>query len=210
MIFPDGIFSREGIDTLNRMTAGSEIANLVAAIDTNLSNAERVTSGLTREQFNWRSEPGRWSIGQCLAHLNIANGLDLGVMDAAIAGGRARGLTGKGPFRYAYFSRKFAESQDLPVKSKFKAPKSFSPPPEVDLEKTFGEYRRNVQELRRLVVAAEGLDLARVKVHLSAFPAPLRAICRMPLGARFLLLTNHDRRHLWQAGEVRKHPMFPR
>ncbi len=187
----------------------NQIAGLVAAIDANLITADEVSRGLNQAQFNWRPEPGRWSIGQCFSHMNIANGLDLGGMERAIADGRARGLTASGPFRYGLLSRKFAESQDLPVKGKIKAPKVFAPPPDVDMEKVVAEYRRNSMELRRLMAAADGLDLVRIKVQLSALPQPLRSIVRMPVGARFLLLTNHDRRHLWQAGEVRKQPGFP-
>jgi len=192
------------------MSAGNEIATLTAAIDANSANADEVTRGLSRDQFNWRAEPGRWSIAECLTHLNIVNSVDLAPIEQVIESGRARGITASGPFRYGFLSSKFVASQDLPVKRKFKAPKVFVPPPQADPEKTIGEYRRIAGEVRRLVLAANGLDLARLKVDLGALPAPLRAIFKMPLGARFALIANHDRRHLWQAGEVRKHPMFPK
>jgi hypothetical protein len=187
-----------------------EIAVLLAAIDENLENAGKVTGGLSREQFNWRPEPGRWSIAQCLAHLNIVNNNDIASIETAIADGRARGLTGEGPFSFSLLGRKFAASQDLPVKGKFKAPKSLSPPSEADPKQTLGEYCRISSEIRRLAVASDGLDLARIKVRLGALPAPLRAILKMQLGPRFTLLTNHDRRHLWQAGQVRSQSAFPK
>lgn len=192
------------------MADGNPIATFLDAIESNLSSAQDVTRGLSREQFNWRAEPGRWSIAQCLTHLNIVNSKDLGSIAEVIADGKARGLSGKGPFRYGFFSSKFVASQDLPIKTKFKAPKNFIPPAEADLDKTAAEYSRIACELRRLVLASEGLDLARVKTRLGALPAPLRAIVKMPLGARFQLIANHDRRHLWQAGEVRKHALFPK
>jgi hypothetical protein len=31
----------------------------------------------------------------------------------------------------------------------------------------------------------------------------------MPLGGQLLLATTHDRRHLWQAEQVRNDPAFP-
>jgi hypothetical protein len=190
--------------------AGNVTATLIAAMEANLATAEGVTSGLSHEQFNWRPEPGRWSIAQCISHLNIVNNVDLNSLAQVIADGRARGITGEGPFRYGFLSEKFVASQDLPIKTKFKAPKNFIPPADADNEKTLAEYRRIASELRRLVLAGDGLDLARLKTRLGALPAPLRAIFKMPIGARFMLLVNHDRRHLWQAGEVRKHPMFPK
>jgi hypothetical protein len=192
------------------MPASKEIAVLLVAIDENLDNAGKVTSGISREQFNWRPEPGRWSIAQNFAHLNIVNSRDLTALDHAIKDGRANGITAEGPFRYALFGRKFAASQDLPVKGKFKAPKTFVPPPEADLKETIAEYSRIAGEVRGLALAADGLDLARIKIKLSALPAPLRAILKMQLGPRFTLLINHDRRHVWQAGQVRSHQAFPK
>jgi hypothetical protein len=77
------------------------------------------------------------------------------------------------------------------------------------MEATLAEYRRISGELRRLTLDADGLHLARIKVALAALPAVFRAIVRMPLGGQLLLTTTHDRRHLWQAEQVRNHPSFP-
>ena len=100
------------------MSAGNEITNLTTAIDANSASADEVTRGLSREQFNWRSEPGVWSIAECLTHLNIVNSLDLAPIEQVIEAGRARGITGDGPFRYGFLSTKFVASQDLPIQIK--------------------------------------------------------------------------------------------
>lgn len=191
------------------MPLDPDIAMLIVEIDANLSHAESVTHGLTREQFQWRSAPGRWSIGECFAHMNITNGIALPAIEAGIARGRAGGKTGQGPFQYGFLTGKFIASQEPPVKKKFKAPKVFAPPAEVDLEATLAEYRRIAGELKQLTRDADGLHLARVKVTMPALPAVLRAIVRMPLGGQLTLTTTHDRRHLWQAEQVRHDPGFP-
>jgi hypothetical protein len=175
----------------------------------NLSHAESITHGLTREQFQWRPEPGRWSIGECFAHLNVTNGYALVAIETGIAKGRASGKTGQGPFQYGIVSRKFIASQEPPVKKKFTAPKVFLPPTDIDLDATLAEFRRIEDELKRLAKNADGLHLARVKVEMPALPAVLRAFVKMPLGGQLLLTTTHDRRHLWQAEQVRNDPAFP-
>lgn len=71
-------------------------------------DALELTTPLSDVQFNWRPAPKQWSISECLAHLNVLDGLDLPVVRSAIDEGRAAGLTGKGPFQYGFFSRKFA------------------------------------------------------------------------------------------------------
>ena len=189
---------------------GNDLAVLVTEIDANLSHAESLVAGLTRAQFNWRPEPGRWSIAQCLAHLSIINGGDLEALRTAIAMGKERKQTGEGPFTYGFFSRKFVASMEPPAERKSKTPKYYEPPPEADLGETLAEYRRISGEIRKLVQSAAGLDLARVKTTLPALPALFRAIIKMPLGARFELIAAHDRRHLWQADQVRKHAEFPK
>lgn len=191
------------------MPLDPDIAMLVVEIDANLSHSESITHGLTREQFQWRPAPGRWSIGECFAHLNATNTFTLKALAAGIANGRAAGKTGQGPFQYGFLSRKFIASQEPPVKKKYSAPKVFLPPADVDMDATLAEFRRINAELKRLTRDADGLHLSRVKVKMLALPAPLRAIVRMPLGGQLLLTTTHDRRHLWQAEQVRNDPAFP-
>jgi DinB superfamily len=191
------------------MAMNEDLGILIVEMDANFSHLEGIAAGLSREQFNWRPEPGHWSIGQCVSHLNIVDGGDIEPLRAAIESGRARGLTGEGPFRYGFLSRKIIASMDLPVKKKSKAPEIYNPPDESERESAISEYRRVYAELRKLAVSANGLDLARVKTDLPALPAPLRPFLKMALGARLTLITTHDRRHLWQAEQVRNHGKFP-
>ncbi len=191
------------------MPIGEDLAILVQELDANVSHLETITHQLSPEQFNWRPASGEWSIGQCIGHLNIINAADVVSIRAAIQDGRVRGISGEGPFTYGSLSRRFIAMSDLPVKKRQKTIKAFYPPVTHDRAKTIAEYRRVSAELRRLALSANGLDLARVKTVLPALPLPLRWFVRMPLGARLTLITAHDRRHLWQAEQVRKHPEFP-
>lgn len=196
------------------MPLDEDLAILIQEIDANLSHLETITARITREQFNWRPAPNQWSIGQCIGHLNIVNSLDLTPLERAIEHGRARGQSGQGPFTYGFLSRKFIASQEppsleAPLKQKHKAPKVYLPEPDADPSATIAEYRRIGAELRRLALSANSLHLARIKTAMPALPAALRWVVRMPLGARLTLITTHDRRHLWQAEQVRNHAQFP-
>jgi hypothetical protein len=190
-------------------TPGKTMPAIVAEIQANLAQAEDLAKGLSIGQFNWSPEPGTWSVGQNLAHLTIVNGPDVHSLGRAVEAGRSEGMTGKGPFYYSFPVRWFVSSQEPPVKRKFKAPRYFEPPAEVEPESVLAAYRRISEEFQRLARKADGLHLDCVKVDMPAFPPLIRALIRMPLGARFELLTAHDRRHLAQAGEVRRNPHFP-
>ena len=191
------------------MAMSEDLGILIAEMDANASHLESIASRLSREQFNWRPESGRWSIGECVSHLNMVNAGDLAPLRAAIERGRARGVTGSGPFAYGFFSKKLIADMDVPMKRKFKAPKVYIPPSDAEPKESIAEYRRVSAELRKLAVSANGLDLARVKTEVLALPAPLRMFLKVALGARLTLLTTHDRRHLWQAEQVRNHERFP-
>jgi hypothetical protein len=52
---------------------------------------------------------------------------------------------------------------------------------------------------------ADGLNLNRNRVI-----SPVTSLLRLPLGAYFVFVIAHDRRHLWQARQLRTAPAFPR
>jgi len=168
----------------------------------NLLRAQTLTAGLTDQQFNWRPEPGRWSVAECLAHLNTTNQLDVEPLRLAITEGRRRGIKGGPPFRYGWLSRKFISMLEPPVTTKMKAPAAYAPPSEARLAPTLGSYEKLVQTFADLYDSATGLDLARIKTTFPALPSALQPLLRMPVGARFEALAAHDRRHLWQAEQV--------
>lgn len=162
-----------------------------------------LSAPLTDDQFNWRPSPKQWSISECLAHLNVVDGLDVPAVRDAIEAGRTAGLTGTGPFRYGFLSRSFVRLSEPPVKLRFKAPKVYRPPSGEPKDKVVAEFIAIHDQLLELVSKSNGLDLARVKVG-TQFP-----YLKFSLGQRFALLTAHDRRHLRQAWEVRRQPGFP-
>jgi hypothetical protein len=178
-----------------------DLSRIAAEIRETLANLETLCVGLSDVQFNWSPAPGRWSIAQCLTHLNSVNGQDLVFIFAAVASASARS---PGPYRYGSLWRYFIRTMEPPVKTKFKVPKNYQPPPRAELNPTLTEYRRICSALLDCIHRANGLDLARVKT-----PLPAIKFLKMPLGARWELLTAHDRRHLWQSRAVRSNPQFP-
>jgi DinB superfamily len=167
----------------------------------NIEKAKSLTAGLSAAQMNWRPQPGKWSIAQNLAHLNFGYQY-FDIIASSIAAARAKAIIGNGPFRYGWLSSWFVKSQESPPKRKFKAAKIFTPPPVVDAAKAVADYLRMAARLTELIQEADGLDLARAKT-------PFFKWIKWPLGARLAHLTTHDRRHLWQAEQVRNDPNFP-
>ena len=168
----------------------------------NIEKAKSLTAGLSAAQMNWRPQPGKWSIAQNLAHLNFGYQY-FDTIASSIAAARAKGIIGNGPFRYGWLSSWIMKSQEPPPKRKFKAAKAYTPSPDVDAAKALADYLRMAARLTELIQKADGLDLARAKT-----PWPFKWT-KMPLGALLTHMTTHDRRHLWQAEQVRNDPNFP-
>jgi DinB superfamily len=179
------------------------VSKLLDENTANIEKAKSLTAGLSAAQMNWRPQPGKWSIAQNLAHLNFGYQY-FDTIASSIAAARAKGIIGNGPFRYGWLSSWVMKSQEPPPKRKYKASKVFTPSPDVDAAKAVADYLRMAARLGELIQEADGLDLARAKTPFG----PLKWV-KMPLGARLAHLIIHDRRHLWQAEQVRNDPNFP-
>jgi DinB superfamily len=167
-------------------------------------DATGLISGLSDAQFNWRPEPGRWSMAGCFDHLNLsAATLFIPSIDAAIANGRAQGLKSNGPFVYSAFERWCVKTNDAPPKMRFKAPRRVQPAADKPIDAVRTEFLRWQDELGRRLREADGLDLRRAS-HKSPIP-----LVKWSLGAYFQLMLAHERRHIWQARQVRQNPAFP-
>ena len=187
------------------LTLAPELDAFRHAFEQIADEGDALAGALADAQFNWQPRPGAWSVAQCIEHLNVTARLYLPSLDEGIADAIRRGLYGEGPFRYNWIGRKFVQSQQLPVRRKFKAAKVFTPPPSRPRHEAMAAFRAyQVQFIDRLR-QANGLDLARARVR-----SPAVSWLRMPLGSGFALMVAHERRHLWQAQQVLSDPAFPR
>lgn len=166
--------------------------------------AKALTEGLSEPQFTWRPQPHDWSIQECLGHLTMVGQHEIKLIESAIQAGRTRGLTGAGPFHYAWIDRTILRMTEPPVSRRVSAPRRFRPvhgQPVTAILPTFLHVQR---EFVRLVDQSEGLDLARVKV-----PTPISRFLKLSLGTMLAQQAAHERRHLEQARCVRENPGFP-
>jgi hypothetical protein len=167
-------------------------------------DAEGLMSGLTDAQFNWRPEPDRWSMAGCFDHLNVTARLYLPAIDAAIATAQAQNWQSQGPFVYPLFQRLFLRLSEPPPRVRLKAPASFRPAANKPTDMVRREFMDWQEKLGQRLVHADGLDLRRAR-HRS----PAIGVFRWSLGTMFAVVLAHQRRHIWQARQVRNQPGFP-
>ena len=166
--------------------------------------AQRIVGGLSDSQANWQPSPNAWSIAQCLDHLTRANT----VYAAALAEGLSQSGPANepwlGPIRPGWPSRYFIRSLEPPPKNKLRAPKKIVPASQIGSREVLAAFLRSQEDVRAVIKKAAGLDLNRIR-----FRNPFIGFLRFTVGTGLLVITAHDRRHLWQAERVHQSAGFP-
>jgi DinB family protein len=159
-----------------------------------------IASGLNEGQVNWRPGPGRWSIGECLMHLAVSSDATLPALDRAITRARERGRPAAGPYHYGWFTRWNVRSMEPPPSRRMRTFRIFTPPATTLIRDEVVRALAGARDrLLERAQAAAAVDLKRAIVV-----SPVSRLFRMPLGGYLAFLAAHDRRHLWQARQVRE------
>jgi hypothetical protein len=178
----------------------AELQGLLVAIDACEREAESLVSDLTEEELNWQERPGKtWSVGQCLDHLAIMNTFYVSGFVPLVE--RAR-TASAGPFRGLASSaggQWFINSFEPPVKRRLKSPQQTVPRSTVSRAGIVEAYQKSHDLYRQLVRASAAVDVTRVKG-----PNPFFHFIPMRVSTVLKIIPAHDRRHLWQAQNVKR------
>jgi hypothetical protein len=167
--------------------------------------AREQLGALRPEQWGWRPAKERWSVGECVAHVNQTNRVYIPAIEASIGKGRAKGMTSPGPYRHGFLGEIMIREIEPPARRRFRAPRAFVPPAGETGAATLEELERLMDRLSSAWLLANGLDLGKVMVT-----SPANRFLRLSLGQAFRLVAAHARRHLWQAQRIANDPRFPR
>ena len=179
------------------------IRRILDDLEANERRAEALAAGLDSASLNWRPDEHSWSTAQCLDHLNVANRVYLEAMRPTIEEARRQGKRRRGPVQQGWFERWFVANLEPPPKRKLAAPKKIIPAFQGEKEALLAEFRRLHRELADVLRESADLDLG------VRFPNPFISLFRFKVWTGFLVIPAHERRHLWQAEQLRKKPGFP-
>ncbi|HUE00688.1 MAG TPA: DinB family protein [Bryobacteraceae bacterium] len=181
-----------------------ELAELDRQFAAAKADASELVNGLQELQFNWRPSAHSWSMAECLLHLNMVGDRCVHTLETTLADARARGRLGHGPFGYGWLGKWIMAHTEPPSKHKYRAPRAFTPAHGQPITAVLPTFRHLQEQLSRQLEQASGLDLAHIRV-----PAPEARLLRFSLQLTFAWIAAHERRHLWQARQVRNHAAFP-
>jgi len=182
----------------------SELQKYYDQVEEIIGDAEDLVKGLNEAQFNWRPSPEKWSINECLEHLNVTARLYWSILAEAINHARINGWFSKGPYNRPLMGRLMVRSMEPPARMKFKATRRFRPPGDIPMSQVLAQFMAFQDRLLDLIRDANGVDLGRPRIQ-----SPTSKLFKLTLGQGFGLMTAHERRHLWQARQVKNDPNFP-
>jgi hypothetical protein len=164
----------------------------------------RALGELTPEQFNWRPNPKRWSVGQCLEHIILTARIYPRKLEKMLAESQARQARGERPYVEGVITRWFVRAMEPPPVMRIRTVGEVDPPRNLDRDVVMANFEAVHDEIERVIRQSDGSSL----VHARG-PSAFVSVLRFTVGQTMALSLGHARRHLWQARQVRSSPGFP-
>lgn len=157
----------------------------------------RLVVDVPAEWWARRADPDRWSMAECVGHLNLTSRAYLPLLRDAIDEGRRLGVPPPARYRRDLVGWIFWRTGGPPVRRRVKTTAPFVPSAAVPVGELLFEFARLQSEQLACVRDADGLPLGRLKIV-----SPFDRRIRYNLYSCLTILPVHQHRHLWQAEQV--------
>lgn len=162
------------------------------------SRVDALAEEIPFESWTHRVDPRRWSVAECVDHLNRTSAAFLPEMERALAEARLlppRESTES--YRPTFVGRLMTRLMSARMQTRTSAP--FTPERERSPEGVRAEFRDLQEELLILLARADGAAMDRVRIV-----SPFSSSVRYDLYSAFRILVAHQHRHLAQAERVHR------
>lgn len=151
--------------------------------------------------YKWveRRDPDRWSIAECVAHLNLTSAAFVPLLRGGLDEARRSGHRAPTRYRRDPIGWLLWWSQGPPVKFRVKTTAPFVPRGDRPAAELVEEFARLQREQVALAREADGLAVHRVRIA-----SPFDTRVRYSVYSALTILPRHQHRHLWQAEQVVK------
>lgn len=170
------------------------IADEFATAQTRLHGlSERVP----HEQWVRRRDPDRWSIAECVAHLNLTSEAYLPLLDPAVTQAQAMASPSRVRYRRDILGWLLWRAMGPPVRFAIATPAAFLPAADLPPATLIQEFDRLQAAQIALLQAADGKPISEIDVA-----SPFAPGKTYNLYSCFSILPRHQHRHLWQAEQI--------
>ena len=175
----------------------TELEAIVREFDRARDRLHALAESVPEERWTQRPDPTRWSIAECIAHLNLTSSAYLPLLRDGIARARRSKDGVRGRYRRDPIGWLLWKIAGPPVRLRVKTTPPFVPAAADPPDRLIIEFDRLQTEQLTLTRDADGLPVDRIKIA-----SPFDARLKYSLYAALTILPRHQHRHLWQAEQV--------
>ena len=185
-------------------TDNNSLIDALLALTEQATRTARKFRELPESQLNFKTSPEKWSILECIEHLNRYGDFYLPEIEKAVLSGK---LAGSSPiYRSGWLGNYFASLMSVKngKMTKMKTPSDKNPLGSKLSVLALDRFLKQQALLQSLLNQARDADLTRTKV-----PISLTRFIRLRLGDTLRFFIYHIDRHIFQAEKVLEHSMEP-
>ncbi|HJY64255.1 MAG TPA: DinB family protein [Ignavibacteria bacterium] len=176
-----------------------ELKDLVNQFESSKHELKDLLDGIDETNFNKHPAPSGWSVAECVDHLIITGKDYTRQIENGLKKAERKKLLFKGRYKFSWIGKSFIKNIEPPVRRRFKVPARWTPEKNLPLQKIKDEYLALQDRYIELLNRSGGLDIMKVKL-----PSPATSLLRFSIYEMFHVNAAHQRRHLWQAKNVKK------
>jgi DinB superfamily len=175
-----------------------QLQEIVDEFESARARLQRLAAGRSDEDWARRPTPDRWSVAECVAHLNLTSAAFVPPLRRILgASGLPRLTDPRRRFRRDPFGWLLWRTMGPPVRLRIKTPTRFVPGAAAPKDQLIAEFYQWQDQQIALVRDADGLELDRIRV-----PSPFRRRISYNGYSALSVLPRHQHRHLWQAEQT--------
>lgn len=167
---------------------------------------------LNLDQLNWREHDEKWSIAECLMHLNYVADYYFPSTLRAVKNAKAKKSRPQETFTRGWlghrYASKFRLTLDNQIKNRIESPAKYNPrnssASNLDGKIIVETFLKNQAVLQQLLEDAVSINLQKTRV-----PALFFGFISVQLGDMLKVLIYHTERHIIQAQRILYHDYFP-
>lgn len=159
-----------------------------------LKLAEEHFVPLSAEALNQKANPQKWSIAECLEHLNYYSTYYNKAIKIAIENAQKKQWHAVPTFTSTWLGKKSIESVHPSNTKATETPKALNPSLSTVEAEALPRFIAAQKEFLSLITAAKNIDLNKAKVRIEVFK-----LLKLRLGDVFLFMIAHNQRHCNQA-----------
>ena len=157
----------------------------------------RLSGAIRPDRWSVRNDPARWSIAECVEHLNLTSAAYVPILEAGLSEARKLRLPAPHRLRRGFMGWLLWKLTGPGFRGRMQTVPAFVPPGTTRGSAAAAEFERWQSTLLALLTAADGLPVGQVQLR-----SPFNAKVRYSWFGGFAILAHHQHRHLQQAERV--------